>query len=380
MGKVPMPQLVWIPSPNYTAGRQGKPIRKRTFHHVVGSADSAKNKFLIKGGISSHFIIGASVIYCMVDTNNTAYTNGNWASNLESVTMEHEGDWRNGFRSEAVINNSVRLNAWLLDLYPSTTFNRHREVATNGTVCPSDLPVEEIEQKARALRDSYYAPTPPPTPEWLKNRKPLTQSVMYAQVDGIRLWNLADTSKPSDTRTFARNTDFAIAGETTVGGVKYYITVYSMKNSVGAGFKASELGATPWTPPPPPTDTRPEWQKNLVDIPNRPMWATRQTQLIDLTTGRPVDGVAPFAQFAKLDDVSAQTVVGDKSFYLTEYSFSKKIGKGFTASDLSMTDPTPVVPPPVVTPPVVDPDRNAIIAFLTMLRDLITNFLGKFKK
>lgn len=372
MGKVPQPNLTWVPSPNYTVGRQGNPVRKRAFHHVVGSADSAKNKFLQDGGISAHFIVGADKIYCMVDTDNTAYTNGNWASNLESVTMEHEGDWRNGFRDDRVINNSVKLNAWLLDLYPNATFIRHRDVAQ--TACSCDLPVEEIDQKARALKDSYYAPVTPPQPEWLKNRVDTPDVIKYAQVDGVQLWKLDSTSTPADNRTFARNTDFLIGGETTVGGKKYYITKYSMDKSIAAGFRAEDLGDAPWAPPVPPSDTRSEWQRNLVDIPNKPMWAQRQTQLIDLVNGLPVAGVAPYAQFQKLDDVSAVTTVGTKSFYLTEYSFSKGIGRGFAASDLSETDPTPVDPTPQ------EPDRNMVIAFLTNLIKLITDFLAKYKR
>lgn len=140
-------ELVNIVSPNYTKGRQGTPVRKITFHHAVGSAQSAVNRFLKPSEqVSAHFIVAPDRIICMVNTDDTAWTNGVWASNLESVTIEHEGDWRNGFRNEATINNSARLVAWLRKLYPTATPNRHRDI--KATACPGDLPVEEIWNKA----------------------------------------------------------------------------------------------------------------------------------------------------------------------------------------------------------------------------------------
>lgn len=81
---------------------------------------------------------------------------------------------------------------------------------------------------------------------------------------------------------------------------------------------------------------------------------------------------------------------------MTQYSFgnadttgSPKATNGVNMADLDLAPtpqpiptppPTQVDPPKPVDPPVVEPDRNAIIAFLTMLKDLITEFLSKFKK
>jgi hypothetical protein len=78
------------------------------------------------------------------------------------------------------------------------------------------------------------------------------------------------------------------------------------------------------------------------------------------------------------------------SYYLSEYSFSKGIGNGINVKDCEDVVVPPVVtPPPIPAPapipvptpiPVPEPDRNVIIACLTTIRDLITAFLGKFKK
>lgn len=167
-------ELVNIISPNYTEGRQGTPVRHITFHHVVGSAQSAINRFLNPAQqVSAHFIVAPDRVICMVNTDDTAWCNGNWSSNLESVTIEHEGDWRNGFRNEATINNSARLVAWLRTLYPTATPTRHRDII--ATACPGDLPVEEIWNKATEIL------FPKPAPVIETHQITETQSVPFTQ-------------------------------------------------------------------------------------------------------------------------------------------------------------------------------------------------------
>lgn len=156
-------ELIINLSPNYTEGRQGTPVRHLTFHHIVGPVSSAISRFSNPANqVSTHFAVGAKGVYCFVDTDNTAWGNGNWLSNLESVSIEHEGDWRNGFRDEAVIANSVRLVAWLRSLYPTATPTRHRDII--ATACPGDLPVEEIWNKATLVLHPVPPPPPPPPP------------------------------------------------------------------------------------------------------------------------------------------------------------------------------------------------------------------------
>lgn len=251
----PQPDLQWIPAnaANFMVGRQGTPIRKVTYHHIVGSAASAISKFQQASQVSAHFIVAPNAIYCMVDTDDTAYCNANWPSNLESVTIEHEGTWLNGFRNEDTINNSARLTAWLRTLYPSATPNRHRDVY--ATACPGDLPVEEIWNKASLLLNPP-APLPPPQPEWLKNRTPLV-TTKYANKGNIQLWNLTNPGQPADARTFPLNTKFDIGSQTSVGGQNYFITVYSTGKNVPAGYKASDLSDAPYVEPLPPVTPPP---------------------------------------------------------------------------------------------------------------------------
>lgn len=259
----PEPNLDWQPSPNYSAGRQGTPVRKIMFHHVVGSASSAVSKFRNSASqTSAHFVAASNKIYCCVDTDNTAWTNGNWNSNLESVTIEHEGDWRNGFRDEGVINQSSILVAWLRSLYPSATFGRHREVA--GTICPADLPVEEIWNKATALLNPP-APTPPPVPPAVEleivditNRKVVTNK--NASLLDLNFNTFAEAKTITVIPKGTEVEISAIAKHKL--GSQYYITEYSHAKGIKNGINISDcseivIPTPPVIPDPPVVPEKP---------------------------------------------------------------------------------------------------------------------------
>lgn len=84
----------WIPAyqGNYTVGRGGRAIRAITVHHMAArwTARRCGESFQqIERDASSHYGIGFDgEIAQYVDEKDTAWTNGNWDSNLESVTIE----------------------------------------------------------------------------------------------------------------------------------------------------------------------------------------------------------------------------------------------------------------------------------------------------
>lgn len=282
---VPQPNLIWVPSPNYTEGRQGNSVQNITFHHACSSAESAVSWLANTASqVSAHFVVAPDKIYCMVDTDNTAWTNGNWASNLISVTIEHAGTWLNGFRDEGVIAQSVILNAWLIDLYPNATPNRHRDVC--ATECPGDFPVEEVWQKAQALRQSIINPAPAPAPvvvvpEWLKNRVPQV-CTKYIAKDGVQLLDLT-TLKAADARVFTQNMKIDVGSKTTVSGKDYFITVYSTGKNIAAGYLGTDLLDQPYSPPIPepevinPPVVDPEASQDVTSVTPEPVkhdWIT----------------------------------------------------------------------------------------------------------
>lgn len=398
MSNVPRPNIIWRGAHpnNFTVGRPGGGRDGRnTFHHVVGSAESAAIVFNNPGrSASAHFIVTdqPGVIFQCVDLNNTAWSDGNWDSNLKTISVEHHGDWRGGYDNPQVRENAALLCAWLRDQGLINRPIRHRDVLAT-TACCGDLPVEAIWNRASEIINQYNQPPTPVDnrPEWLKNRREVAGKTVYAQRAGIFVHNLNAPGEPLDTRRFTLNQNFEIKGETTAGGKEFWITRSSYDANIASGLLKSDVADTVFVPPvpqptPAPKPVTPDWSDTLlVDEDNREMCVLRATPLIDLENGRPVlkDGKEVWFQAGDIiKDVSAHTIVAQVTYQLTEFSFQQvragqyvKYGNGIKASDLTI-DPkacppgTPANPekapepadpvsqmPDVPTPPVVTPSQ-----------------------
>ena len=395
---VPKPNIRWRGAHpnNFTVGRPGAARDGReTFHHVVGSRESAVIVFNNPArGASSHFVVGGDIIDQCVDINNTAWTDGNWDSNLRSITVEHEGGQNgSGPYSEAMYAQAAHLCAWLRENYGVNRYVRHRDVSLKSTACPGGLDVERIWREASALITKYNKPTAPPQPEWMKNRKPITAKTIYAQTAGLFVHNLNAPGSPADSRRFPLNQDFLVAGETTVGGQKFYITKSSYDTNTGNGLLASAYADKPYVAPvpqpipTPPQPTTPGWADALIknDRANETMYVIRATPLIDLENGHPVvkDGKEIWYQAGDIiKDVSTHTIVNEVTYQVTEYGLLEtKKGKwqnanGIRSADLSI-DPQSTPPGTPANPDTVD--KNVVIAFLETIAKLISEFIAKLK-
>lgn len=108
----------WIPahSSNYTPGRQ-KPIRCITIHHMAGNLSIEQCGALwqnpSRNGSSTYGIGTDGRIACYVDEYNTPWTNSNWNSNCESITIETANDEIGGnwHVSDTALNSLIRLVA-----------------------------------------------------------------------------------------------------------------------------------------------------------------------------------------------------------------------------------------------------------------------------
>jgi hypothetical protein len=332
-------------------------------------------------GASSHFVVGGDIIDQCVAIQDTAWCDGNWDHNIRAITVEHEGGQNgNGPYSAEMYERAAQLCAWLRDNYGITRYVRHRDVSLKSTACPGGLDVEAIWNRASQI--IAEANKPAAQPEWLKNRTPLSGKV-YAQIDGLRLINLNDPNQYADSRVFPRNTSFDIGSQTTVGGVKYLITVSSTGTNTPNGIRLSEVAQTPYVPPqqPAPQPTTPEWKDSLIDEPNRPMYVIRETLLIDLENGRPaLDSKSQEIRFqagAVIADVSAHTIVAGKTYYLTEYSFSKGIGRGILANDLSLSADS--TPPGTPANPSVEDRLSALEKIVKAIVDFLSGIFSGFK-
>jgi hypothetical protein len=413
---VPRPNIRWRGAHpnNFTVGRPGGGLDGReTEHHVVGSRESAVVVFnQPTRGASSHFVVGGDIIDQCVDIANTAWCDGNWESNIRSITIEHEGGWNGDSPySDAMYEQAAHLTAWLRENYGVNRYQRHRDVSLTGTACPGGLDCERIWNRATQLIQEYSAPPPDTRPEWQKNLKQIPERTIFAlpKEGGTFVYNL-NNLQPSDSRRFPTNQNFLIKGETSVAGQKYYITRSSFDSTTANGLLATEMSDTMWvapapTPTPPPVPSTPTWIDAMVDTPNREMYILRATPLIDLEYGKPYQdktGKEVWYQAGDIvKDVSAYTVVSDVTYQVTEYGFKEFQGQryqncnGIKSADMTV-DPaacppgTPANPKPLPAPedppanmpdvPPADPDGNAVIAFLLSLVKLITDFLGKFKR
>lgn len=132
----------WYPADatNYTQGRRGESIKFFTVHHTAANnttlrylwADPARNG-------SSHFGVFKGYVEQYVDTDNTAWTNGNWTSNLQSITAEVTGDWRFGYYDQSTLDSLTDLMYECLKVYPDLELAYHKDVSDETTLCPADL-------------------------------------------------------------------------------------------------------------------------------------------------------------------------------------------------------------------------------------------------
>lgn len=411
---VPAPNIRWRGAHpnNFTYGRPGASRDGRnSFHHVVGSRESAVVVFNQPSrGASSHFVVGGDIIDQCVSINDTAWCDGNWESNLRTISVEHEGGWNgNGPYSPEMYENAARLCAWLRENYGVTRWVRHRDVSLKSTACPGGLDVEYIWARATDLINHYNAPVDN-RPEWMKNRVEVPVKTVYAQQDNTFVNRLEPpVATPADARRFPLNQSFEIKGETTVSGIPFWITTSSFNANLPNGIAKGDVKDTPFVPPTPqpipepPKPTTPSWADALIanDRPNVTMYVLRATPLIDLENGHPAkkaDGSEIWYQAGDIiQDVSTHTIVNEVTYQVTEYGLQQtKAGKyqnanGIKSSDLSLDPlstppgtpanpgvPTDPVDPPVDMPdvPTKDEEQDARLNALEKLVKIITDFLS----
>ncbi len=243
--------IVWKGSPNYTQGRQGKAPRFITFHHIVGTMESANSRFQnASQQVSTHFAVGARGVWQFVDTDNTAWGNGNWNSNLESISIEHEGDWRFGYSNAQTLENSAQLVALLRKTHPSIVgFQRHRDVVS--TACPGDLPCEAIWNRATEILNPPK-PIPAPAPPVPTLQITDIQNRIVVTNKDANLWNLDFTTwaGAQSVKVIPKGTEVEISAvaKHPLGG-SYYMTEYSYSKGIRNGLNVQDCSEKEIVPP-----------------------------------------------------------------------------------------------------------------------------------
>lgn len=248
-------------SSNYTKGR-GRVISKITIHHMASQPDTLRYLWAdpTRNG-SSHFGVFPDKIEQYVQIGDTAWCNGNWASNQESITIENWGDWRNGFVNTGVIANLKKLLRELRRAYPAAQLTFHQDVSDAYTQCPAEL--RGYAQNAwNELTQEFAPPVPVPAPSTIKYEVITPKRIQLTR--NANLWNFA-FNKWSDAQAVkdypAGTVIDVVAVATNALGGKYYMTAYSYNGGqvrATNGFNTADCkDYVEPTPAPVPTPTPP---------------------------------------------------------------------------------------------------------------------------
>ncbi|MFA5937331.1 MAG: N-acetylmuramoyl-L-alanine amidase, partial [Candidatus Paceibacterota bacterium] len=220
---------------NYARGRV-RPIRKLTIHHSAGWEATLRYLWADPNrNASSTFWVGnlLNQIEQYVDTDDTPYTNGNYDSNSESLTVETRGDWR-GYYDRGTLDNLFKLMTMLLPHYPNLILEFHMDVSRSVTLCPADL---KHKGYARAEWDRAVAqfnqPAPTPTPPVSHITYEAIAPKRVKLTRAANLWNFNFTNWANAQAVKPYNAgdviDVVAVATNQVGG-KYYMTAYSYNN------------------------------------------------------------------------------------------------------------------------------------------------------
>lgn len=145
---------------NYTNGRQ-LPISRITCHHMAGvmsSADCGRIFQTPNRGASAHYGIGVDGdISQYVSENDTAWSDANWDSNCQTVSIEVSnsstgGDWPvsdASWRSLVALVRDIATRNNLLPLQVGRNLFGHRDFAP--TTCPGDYLYSRLDQLANEV-------------------------------------------------------------------------------------------------------------------------------------------------------------------------------------------------------------------------------------
>ena len=391
-------------SSNYTPGRT-LPIRKFCVHHSAGWeqtlrylwADPARNG-------SSHLYVSGTVREQYVDLNDTAWTNGRWTSNCESITCETRGDWRNGYYDQATLDNLQEVMYQSLKLFPNLILVFHKDEIDKsqypgGTACPADLEDKGYAQncwnnaKARiAAENAPAVPVPPPATA-ISYERITPKRIELIRTANLWNFNFGDWSKAQAVQPYQQGSliDVVAIATNSLGG-KYYMTAYSYNDGgirATNGFNISDCkGYVPPAPTPVPTPV-PAWTPMQTP---RKMRAAVDLKVYDLTNKVDVGETIPAG--TDIDLVELLTDTDGKVYARSKWARDNSKNWGVLANKM-MEIPAEVPAPPEPLPPKpidVDPStpgqgdvetrlsalERAVKAILDFLSSIFSGF--KFNK
>jgi hypothetical protein len=380
---------------NYTVGRSA-PIRKITIHHMAGTPDTLRHLWGNPGrNASSTFAVFPGYLEQYVAIGNTPWTNGNFASNSESITIEVYGDWRAG-RTYPIHDQLKNLIRAIRQDIAGLGQTYHQDVSLAFTECPAQLRAVAqriFDEVTNELNAPAPAPTPAPSPSLSYDKLPAPKQVMLKWAANLWNFNFAAWNQAKSIQGYPAGYVITVVaiGKNSLGG-KYYMTAYSYDDGrirATNGFNVADCADLPAPTPEPTPAPTPEPAPAPTPAPNKPkMVYTKYENPILVKTINDKTSLWDF-NYNTWGDISAHKVedyakghevkvVGDAQhplggvYLMTAFSFGEadKTGVphktwGFNAVDvkevevLPPAEPTPTPEPqPVPTPPVPEPDPS----------------------
>lgn len=246
---------------NYSKGREGHAIKYFTVHHSAGWEQTLRYLWADpnRNGSSTLYVSG-SVREQYVELEDTPWTNNNWTSNLESITCETRGDWRNGYYDQATLNNLTEVMYQCLKLYPNLQLTFHKDVSRSSTLCPADLKdkgyAAQCWQNAKNRIAVEAAAANPKTPVNLRVDIPDKKVILIRDTN---LWDMSFTSfaNAKAIKALPKGTVIDVAGvyDHPLSKSDYYLSNYSWNGGFNHGINRADC--EDYVPPAPPVVNEP---------------------------------------------------------------------------------------------------------------------------
>lgn len=125
---------------HFSSGRQGTPVRALVIHYTAGMLDDLWGIWQNREASAHYGIARNGQITQYVEEGDTAWAVGNWAGNLETISIEMVGDDANGYTNEQFAS-LYELSKDILNRYglpmDRAHIRQHNEFA--ATSCPGNI-------------------------------------------------------------------------------------------------------------------------------------------------------------------------------------------------------------------------------------------------
>lgn len=346
--KIPGIAFYQAASSNYSRGRE-QPIRYVTIHHSAGWEDTLRYLWAnpSRNG-SSHFWVGnkPGQIEQYVDTDDTAWCNGNWRSNNESLSIEVRGDWR-GYYDQQTLDNLELLLRELRSRWPNVNIEYHKDVSDKITLCPAELKDKGYARQVWDKVTAWLNPPVPPKPQI--TYEPITpKRIELIRTTNLWDFNFTDWNAAKAVKPYGQGSVIdVVAIATNALGGRYYMTAYSYNNgAVRAtnGFNVQDCkDYIPVVTLPPTIEEKWEPFQNP-----RKMRLLTDTYVVDIATRQPQGNIVPAGTDVAL--VEKKTTADNKVWARSQWARDNNKDWGLPLDNFGEVPAVTPVPEPPVEP------------------------------